>query len=172
MILAAYFIMIYTFMGDNMRYSRHSKILEIIENNEIETQEALAEKLAESGYNVTQSTVSRDIKDLRLAKIQLRDGRSIYAPHSDDTAADAGITRFERIFASTVKSIANSGNIIVIKTISGCANAAAEALESMDTEGILGTIAGDNTIFAVADSPELVPDILNRYRKLLAQENS
>ena len=184
-ILAIFPVMIYTCRGGNtqikhyndqqtkkMRYSRHDKILEIIEKNEIETQEALAERLAESGYNVTQSTVSRDIKDLQLIKVQLQDGRSVYTLPSAEQAPAASITRFERIFANTVRSIASSGNIIVIKTISGCANAAAEALESMDTDGILGTIAGDNTIFAVADSPELVPEILNRYRKLLEQGNS
>lgn len=149
-----------------MRYSRQNKIIELISEYEIDTQEALAARLAENGFHVTQATISRDIKDLKLIKVPSANGRSIYslpAGASPQGACD----RYESIFRSTVNSITSSANIIVLKTVSGCANAAAEAIDSMNSEGVLGSIAGDNTIFLVAESPEQAPEIAERFRRLL-----
>ena len=104
-----------------MRYTRHNVILELIEENDIETQEKLASMLNERGFNVTQATVSRDIKELRLIKILTPSGNYKYAQRKE---LDAPISdRFARIFRETVTDIKYSGNLIVVKTLSGCANA-------------------------------------------------
>ncbi len=151
-----------------MRYSRQDKIIELITKYEIETQEALVEKLAENGYTVTQATISRDIKDLKLIKLHSASGRNIYSlPSASDHKG--AFDRYESIFRSTVNSINSAGNIIVLKTVSGCASAAAEAIDSIGSTGILGSIAGDNTIFLVIDPPEMVPEIVSRFQKLLSK---
>lgn len=149
-----------------MRYSRQDKIIELITKYEIETQEALVEKLAENGYKVTQATISRDIKDLKLIKIHASSGRNIYSLPSVSDHKGA-FDRYESIFRNTVNSINTAGNIIVLKTVSGCANAAAEAIDSIGSTDILGSIAGDNTIFLVVDPPEKIPDIVARFQKFL-----
>lgn len=147
-----------------MRYSRQDKILELIEKYEIETQEALAEKLSQNGFNVTQATVSRDIRELQLVKIPTYDGHSKYSVSASAAVSDG---RFHKIFKNTVSSIASSGNIIVLKTLSGCANAAGEVIDTTGVPGILGTLAGDNTVFVVVDSPEHVPDIVAHFSNIL-----
>lgn len=154
-----------------MRYSRQDKIIELISEFEIDTQEALAARLAENGYNVTQATISRDIKDLKLIKIHSPSGKNVYSlPAATDPKG--AHDRYESIFRSTVNSINCSGNIIVLKTVSGCANAAAEAIDSIGSDGILGSIAGDNTIFLVAESIEMTPVIVDRFKKLLHSGSS
>lgn len=135
-----------------MRYSRQSKILELIQENEVATQEALVELLCAEGYDVTQATVSRDIKDLHLVKILSSKGGYKYA--SEATQGAAISKRFSKIFRETIKSVVPAENIIVVKTLSGCGNAAAEALDSMGLPHIVGSIAGDNTIFLACDSKE------------------
>ena len=152
-----------------MRYSRQDKIIELIKNNEIETQSALVSMLADAGYHVTQATISRDIKELRLVKSLSDSGKYIYSlpigePRTQPTA------RYESIFRNTVNTINSAGNILVIKTVSGCANAAAEALDLMEIDGIVGTLAGDNTLFAVADLPDHVDEIAERLRSILINE--
>ncbi|MGI6206492.1 MAG: arginine repressor [Anaerovoracaceae bacterium] len=152
-----------------MRYSRQEKILELITSHEIETQEALVSMLAEEGYSATQATVSRDIKELRLIKKRTASGKYIYSK-SEETHSAGSSGRYESIFRNTVNSIEYSGNILVIKTVSGCANAACEALDSMNYDEIVGTLAGDNTLFAVIDSPDNAPEISGRLRALLSGE--
>ncbi len=149
-----------------MRYSRQDKILKIITENEIETQEALAEKLAESGFNVTQATISRDIKELQLIKTQSSSGRYKYAI-APQTPSPGANPRFYKIFKNSVSSIASSGNMIVLKTLPGCANAAGEAIDSIGAQGILGCLAGDNTVFIVVDSAEHVPDIVKKFSGIM-----
>ena len=121
-----------------MKISRHSKILEIIENSTIETQEELAEQLKKSGINVTQATVSRDIKELRLIKVLSESGRYKYAAIKEQSSMLN--ERLFKTFSETVLSIDYSGNIIVVKTFSGAANAAAEAIDVFDLKDIVGTI--------------------------------
>lgn len=150
----------------NMRYSRQDKILEIITEYEIETQDALAEKLAENGFNVTQATISRDIKELQLIKTQSSSGRYKYTRTPQAASVSPG-NRFHKIFKNTVSSIASSGNIIVVRTLSGCANAAGEAIDSLGIDGILGSLAGDNTVFVVVDSPEHVSGIVSRFSEIM-----
>ena len=141
-----------------MRYARQSKILEIIKSSEIDTQERLAEKLSQAGFNATQATVSRDIKELGLVKVSGKNGRSCYA--EAPKVSNHEFDRYRKILHETVQSIKASENIIVITTLPGCANAAAEVIDKMDREEILGTIAGDNTIFLVVDKKEHVEDVL------------
>ena len=105
-----------------MRYSRQNKILELINNYEIDTQENLAAMLKENGYNVTQATVSRDIKELQLVKVLSSNGK--YKSASNRSGDAPASDRFTKIFRETVTSFDSSGNIVVVKTLSGCANAA------------------------------------------------
>ncbi len=148
-----------------MKISRHSKILEIIENNLIETQEELAEQLKSRGVNVTQATVSRDIKELRLIKVLSDDGRYKYAAMKDQNTMLT--ERLLKTFAETVLSIDYAGNIIVIKTFSGAANAAGEAIDALDIKEMVGSVAGDNTIFILVRNAENVPALIERFKKLM-----
>ncbi len=148
-----------------MKISRHSKILEIIENNLIETQEELAEQLKSKGVNVTQATVSRDIKELRLIKVLSDDGRYKYAAMKDQNTMLT--ERLLKTFAETVLSIDYAGNIIVIKTFSGAANAAGEAIDALDVKEMVGSVAGDNTIFILVRNEENVPTLIERFKKLM-----
>lgn len=152
-----------------MRYSRQDKIVELIKNNEIETQSALVSMLADAGYSATQATISRDIKDLRLVKSLSASGKYIYTLPPGETRTEPTV-RYQNIFRNTVNSIEPAGNILVIKTVSGCANAACEALDLMELDGIVGTLAGDNTLFAVADLPEHAVALTKELRKILASE--
>lgn len=147
-----------------MKYSRHAKILEIIEGHEIETQEELAEYLKRNGFNVTQATVSRDIKELRLIKVLTKNGRYKYAAIKQQESVISD--RLIKIFKDSVLSIDYSGNIIVIKTLSGAANAAAEAIDVLDIKDIVGTIAGDNTIFILVKENADKDDIMDQFKKL------
>lgn len=150
-----------------MRYARHQKILELINAYEIDTQERLVEKLRESGFNVTQATVSRDIKELQLVKRVGPSGRSCY---TQNRASDAPVSeRFRKILRETILSIDSAENIIVIKTLSGCANAAAEAIDTSNFPDIIGTLAGDNTIFMVVSSKEAVEDIVEQFTEMTAK---
>lgn len=148
-----------------MKNARQTAILSIIEQNDIETQEELAGKLREMGIDVTQATVSRDIKELRLLKVLSTKGGYKYA--TADKAEHGLSDRFVRIFVDSVLSISFAGNIIVIKTLSGSANAAAEAVDSMRWPEILGTMAGDNTILVIVHSETEAAQITARFQELL-----
>ena len=147
-----------------MKNIRHSKILEIIENMDIETQEELAEELRKRGIVVTQATVSRDIKELRLVKVMASSGVSKYALIDN---AETGISqKLIRVFAESVISIDSSNNLIVIKTIAGSAQAAASAIDSLGWQEIVGCIAGDDTILVVVRESQPVNDIINRFQQI------
>ncbi|GFR34277.1 arginine repressor [Thermobrachium celere] len=148
-----------------MKISRHAKILEIINNKEIETQEELVEELRKIGMDVTQATISRDIKELKLVKVLTKDGKYKYASMSQ---SDNYLTeKLVNIFSQTVLSIDYVNNMIVVKTLSGSASAAAEAIDTLKLDGIVGTIAGDNTIFVLARSNEKAEEIVTRFRRLI-----
>lgn len=149
----------------NMRYSRQNKIIELITNNEIDTQEKLASMLRAAGYEVTQATISRDIKELQLVKTLSSTGKYKYSVHKSQDLPVSD--RFIKIFRETITSIASSGNIIVVKTLSGCANAAGEAIDTSNFEHIIGSIAGDNTLLLVADDPANVPEIVDGFNEML-----
>ncbi len=148
-----------------MRYSRQNKIIELINNYEIDTQEKLVTMLRECGYEVTQATISRDIKELQLVKTLTSSGKYKYTVHkSQDLPVSE---RFVKIFRETITSVNASGNIVVVKTLSGCANAAGEAIDTSNFEHIIGSLAGDNTLLLIADSPDNVPKILEDFENML-----
>ena len=148
-----------------MKTVRQVAILDIIEKNEIETQEELADALRQRGIKVTQATVSRDIKELRLLKVLTPMGTYKYA--TADKAENGLSERFIRMLAESLLSVAASNNLIVVKTLNGSANVAAEALDSLHWPEILGTIAGDNTIFMVVRSLEEVPATVERIQDMM-----
>ena len=156
--------------GDTMRYSRQNKILDIIANNEVETQEKLSRLLKEEGFDVTQATISRDIKELQLIKVLSDTGKYKYAV---STRQDSPISdRFIRIFRETVISFASAQNLIVIKTLSGCGAAAGEAIDSVNLPHVVGSVAGDNTLLLVVDSEENVQEILSTFNNMLIMKKS
>ena len=130
-----------------MKVKRQSKILELIRENDIETQEMLADLLNKAGFNVTQATVSRDIRELKLTKATMQSGKQKYVA----TAKESSFVteRLNRVFRDGIVSIDYAQNIVVIKTLIGMAMAVADALDSMENSEIMGTIAGDDTIFCV-----------------------
>ncbi len=133
-----------------MKSKRHERILEIIKEKDIETQEELAEELKKSGFDVTQATVSRDIKNLKLLKMQSAFGKYKYVVPTKDTT---NITdKLANILKNAVVSVENIDKIVVVKTFTGGASAAAEAIDSLDFDDIAGTVAGDNTIFILVRS--------------------
>ena len=148
-----------------MKSVRHNLILEIIENKDIETQEELAEELKRRNVKVTQATVSRDIKELRLLKVLAEGGRYKYATVE---RAEKGMSdRFIRILSESILSVESAGNLIVIKTITASANAGCEAIDSMKWPEVLGTIAGDNTILIIARSEAAVDTPLQKFDKVI-----
>ena len=148
-----------------MKNARQTAILSLIEQYDIETQEELAGKLRDRGIVVTQATVSRDIKELRLLKVLSGKGGYKYATADK---AEHGLTdRFVRMFKESVLNIAYASNIIVIKTLSGSANVAAEAIDSMRLPEILGTMAGDNTVLAIVQNEREAENAVNGFREML-----
>ena len=129
-----------------MKSSRHNVILEIINDNNVETQEELGRLLAERGHKVTQATISRDIKELHLIKVQAENNVYKYAVNEAKNLFNT--EKLLRVFKETVTSIQHNGDLVVINTLNGSANAAAEVIDNMQIDDIIGTIAGDNTIFA------------------------
>ena len=151
-----------------MKTSRQEEILQIIEQNEIETQEELAQQLRRRGYKVTQATVSRDIKELRLIKISGHQSAYRYAkPGRHEIAVN---DRMIRLLSDSTVDIDYAGQMIVVKTLSGSANVAAEAIDNMNWQEVLGTIAGDNTIFVAVRNEGDGAEIAARIRKLAGKE--
>jgi len=148
-----------------MKTFRHAAILEIIEERAVETQEELADLLRARNIAVTQATVSRDIKELHLLKVLSENGGYKYATLDK---AEKGMTeRLIRIFSESVLSMSNAGNLVVIKTLTGSANAAAEAIDSLRWSPVVGTLAGDNTIFVAVRSADEVEGVMERFRAML-----
>ena len=148
-----------------MKTLRQMAILDIIAKQDVETQEELAEALRARGIQVTQATVSRDIKELRLLKVLTPSGSYKYA--TADKAENGLSERFIRMLAESLLSVAASNNLIVVKTLSGSANVAAEALDSLHWPEILGTLAGDNTILLIIRSEAEAPDVVRRIQEMI-----
>lgn len=130
-----------------MKKKRHAKILELIQNYEIDTQEELQERLKESGFIVTQATISRDIKELRLIKELTVNGKYKYS--TGRNMNDDFVARLGGIFSESILKVDYAMNTVVIKCFSGMANAACAAIDSMEWDGLVGTLAGDDTIFVL-----------------------
>jgi transcriptional regulator of arginine metabolism len=134
-----------------MKKKRHAKVIELIHSYEIETQEELAEKLREEGFQVTQATVSRDIRDLKLSKVAANGGGQKYAAVKKNDAHPME-ERYSRVLRDGFISMDLAQNILVLKTVSGMAMAAAAALDAFKFPEIVGCIAGDDTIFVATRS--------------------
>ncbi len=134
------------------KQNRQGLILDIIASNTVETQEQLIEKLAEAGYTVTQATISRDIRELRLTKVACGFGVYKYVVSAQESHSHSA--KYLNILKETVITIDHAGNIVVVKTYAGMAQAAAAALDSMGWTEIIGSIAGDDTIMLVVRSVE------------------
>lgn len=134
-----------------MKTKRHAKLLELIAEHDIDTQEELLRRLKENGFKATQATVSRDIKELRLVKVQSGVGGYKYSTSTTNGEVDMTF-KFHAVFSESVNSIDYAENIVVIKCYVGMANAACAALDSIHWDGVVGTLAGDDTIFCVMRS--------------------
>lgn len=148
-----------------MKVTRHAKILELINSKDIETQEELSYELRKNGMDVTQATVSRDIKELKLIKTLSSSGKYKYTVISP--TENFLSNKLVNIFAQTVIQVENIQNMIVVKTITGSASAAAEAIDSLKFDGIAGTIAGDNTIFILTRDNEKAAQLVQKIKKML-----
>ena len=150
-----------------MRYTRQNRIVELISENVVDTQEKIAELLGASGFEVTQATVSRDIKELQLVKTPYGSGKYKYTLPEHNTRQQTD--RFGKIFKDTIVSAVSSGNMIVVKTLTGCASAACEAIDSLEFSHILGSLAGDNTVFIVCDDAENAAALALRFEELIGE---
>ena len=135
-----------------MKTKRQRKIIELITNYDIETQEELAAKLVENGFNVTQATISRDIRELNLTKIATKGGKQKYAVQSSSDIVSN--SKYMRVLNDGIITMDTAGNILVVKTVSGMAMAVAAARDAMQIKEILGCIAGDDTIMCVVKHAE------------------
>jgi len=148
-----------------VKQQRQKAILDLILREEIETQDDLTARLIALGFPVTQATVSRDIKELRLIKTQSRSGKNRYV--TGDADRDATQIKQLRIFVESVNSLDIAGNLMVLRTLPGSAQAAAGTLDDMKIPEILGCIAGDDTILAVLRTPEDAEGLRGRLGEIL-----
>ena len=148
-----------------MKARRHAKILELINEFNIDTQEELLRLLREAGFEVTQATVSRDIKELRLVKTLSQDGKYKYTV-SMDSMNDFS-SKFYSLLSDSAIHIDYACNMVVIKCLTGMANAVCAAMDSMKWEGTIGTLAGDDTIFIVMKNEEYAENLVIELKKLV-----
>ena len=148
-----------------MKVNRHAKIIELIGKYQVETQEELAAYLNQEGFKVTQATVSRDIRDLKLTKIPSEDGRQRYTVHQK-----AGTTmndKYIRVLKDGFASMDMAQNILVIRTVSGMAMAVATAIDSLQFPEVVGTIAGDDTIMCAIRTTEDTVKVMDKINKMV-----
>ena len=150
-----------------MKSKRQEKILELIAKYDIETQEELSDYLQKEGYQVTQATVSRDIRELKLTKVAMSNGRQKYAALTDNSEDLS--EKYIRVFRDGFVSMDMAQNILVIKTVSGMAMAVAAAIDAMHLHEIVGCIAGDDTIMCAVRSVDDTIEVIGRLRKLVEQ---
>ena len=149
-----------------MKTARHNKIIELVEKNEIETQEELGELLKNAGYSVTQATISRDIRELKLTKVAIDLERQKYIvlrEHNSEMNE-----KYARILRDSFVSMAKAQNILVVKTVSGMAMAAAAALDALQVDGIVGCIAGDDTIMCAIRTEKETDVVMEKLHRLTA----
>ena len=150
-----------------MKSERHALILSLIEKKNVETQEDLAELLKERGVAVTQATVSRDIKELRLVKTLANNGSYKYT--TGKVATHDISSKFYTLFTDSVVSVSEACNLCVIKTVSGMAQAVCAAMDPLEFKGIVGTIAGDDTIFIACVSDIATQELTIELKKLIVR---
>ena len=152
-----------------MKVSRHAKIIELISQYDIETQEELAEYLNNAGFKVTQATVSRDIRDLKLTKVSLNGGKQKYVIHRQDE--DGMSEKYIRVLRDGYMSMDMAQNILVIKTVSGMAMAVAVAVDAMKLNEVVGCIAGDDTIMCAIRTVEDTVTVMDKIRKIVSKKD-
>lgn len=152
-----------------MKVSRHAKIIELISQYDIETQEELAEYLNNAGFKVTQATVSRDIRDLKLTKVSLNGGKQKYVIHRQDE--DEMSEKYIRVLRDGYMSMDMAQNILVIKTVSGMAMAVAVAVDAMKWNEVVGCIAGDDTIMCAIRTVEDTVTVMDKIRKIVSKKD-
>ncbi|HBN57428.1 MAG TPA: arginine repressor [Lachnospiraceae bacterium] len=148
-----------------MKGNRHAKIIELINTYRIETQEELAKRLNEEGFHVTQATVSRDIRDLKLTKVPAEGGGQRYAVHQGEQ--DGMQEKYRRVLKDGYVSMDMAQNILVIKTVSGMAMAVCAALDAMKWEEVVGSIAGDDTIMCAIRSVEDTVRVMDKISRIV-----
>lgn len=154
-------------MNQSVKKKRHEKILDLISQYEIETQEELADRLCQAGYQVTQATVSRDIRELKLSKISVGKGRQKYVAFTQDEAHLGD--KYIRVLREGYVSMALAQNLLVMKTVSGMAMAVAAAVDALRMEEIVGCIAGDNTIMMAMRSEEAAAAVMDKIGRMIEQ---
>lgn len=152
-----------------MKQGRQSVILEIIDKYDVETQDELSAILKERGFEVTQATISRDIKELKLIKVQAGNGAYKYAASGKEQLGKIDV--FKRVFKETVVSVQQAASLVIVKTITGSANAAAEAIDELNMPEVAGTLAGDNTIFIAVKEEGEQKRIIEELTKLIGSKN-
>ena len=153
-----------------MKAERQAKILDLIVKKEIGTQEELTMELERAGFVATQATVSRDIREMKLTKVAMSDGKLRYVAYRK--TEEKMVEKYIRIFRDGYVSMDNAQNILVIKTVSGMAMAVAAALDHMELPEIVGSIAGDDTIMCAVRSVDDTIVIMSRLRKLVENKNA
>lgn len=148
-----------------MKTNRQSKIIEIIQKNEVETQDELSALLEKDGFRVTQATVSRDIRELKLTKIPTASGRQKYAVITD--APENLSKKYERVLREGFLSMDMAQNILVIKTVSGMASAVCAAIDAMKMREIVGSIAGDDTIMCAIRTVDNTYAVMKKIRRIV-----
>jgi len=148
-----------------LKTRRHAKILELINKYTIDTQEELLRRLRDDGFEVTQATVSRDIKELRLVKTLSHDGKYKYSTGKDTTKDYS--SKFYSLLSDSAIMINSACNIVVIKCLNGMAMAVCASMDSMHWEGIVGTLAGDDTIFIVMKNEEFAQQLVAELNKMV-----
>lgn len=148
-----------------MKTNRQSKIIEIIQKNEVETQDELSALLEKDGFRVTQATVSRDIRELKLTKIPTASGRQKYAVITD--APENLSKKYERVLREGFLSMDMAQNILVIKTVSGMASAVCAAIDAMKMREIIGSIAGDDTIMCAIRTVDDTYAVMKKIRRIV-----
>lgn len=150
-----------------MKAHRQKKIMELIDKHEIETQDELVEALHSQGYDITQATISRDIKELGLVKVPGGIKAYRYSLPGEQRGGNYRL-RLERLFRDSVLSSNDSENLIIVRTLPGAANAVASCLDHVDWPEIIGTVAGDDTILLIIKPKGAVVEIMERLNSLLA----
>ena len=152
----------------SIKDKRHRKIIEIISEYSVETQDELMNLLSQNGYDVTQATISRDIRDLKLVKISTEGHTYKYALTAHDDMHISG--KYRNIIKETVTRVDYTGNIAVLKTYAGMAQATAAAVDGMRWNEIVGSIAGDDTIFVLMRDEDMALEFVTKFRRILKEE--
>lgn len=148
----------------NIKEQRQQAILNIIRREEVETQAELLERLRAENFEATQATLSRDLSALGLVKVRKQGGRTYYAEASSTAS---GLTKFHALFTDAAEKVDYAGNLVVVKCAAGMANAVCAAMDALEWDSVIGTLAGDDTIFCVIRTPDEAKSFVSQLKALL-----